>query len=41
MNFDINNLQKTYIIAEMSANHAGSIERAKEIIHSVYTNNAA
>ena len=24
---------KTYIIAEMSANHAGSIERAKEIIH--------
>ena len=22
-----------YIIAEMSANHAGSIERAKEIIH--------
>lgn len=25
--------QGTYIIAEMSANHAGSIERAKEIIH--------
>lgn len=24
---------KTYIIAEMSANHAGSIDRAKEIIH--------
>lgn len=24
---------KTYIIAEMSANHAGSISRAKEIIH--------
>ena len=24
---------KVYIIAEMSANHAGSIERAKEIIH--------
>ncbi|CDB90432.1 pseudaminic acid synthase [Clostridium sp. CAG:253] len=24
---------KTYIIAEMSANHAGSFERAKEIIH--------
>lgn len=24
---------RTYIIAEMSANHAGSIERAKEIIH--------
>ena len=23
----------TYIIAEMSANHAGSINRAKEIIH--------
>ena len=22
-----------YIIAEMSANHAGSLERAKEIIH--------
>lgn len=31
--FDINKLKKTYIIAEMSANHAGSIERAKEIIH--------
>lgn len=26
-------IDKTYIIAEMSANHAGSIERAKEIIH--------
>ena len=25
--------QGTYIIAEMSANHAGSIARAKEIIH--------
>ena len=25
--------QGTYIIAEMSANHAGSIERAKEIMH--------
>lgn len=25
----------TYIIAEMSANHAGSIDRAKEIIHAV------
>lgn len=25
--------QPSYIIAEMSANHAGSIERAKEIIH--------
>lgn len=23
----------TYMIAEMSANHAGSLERAKEIIH--------
>ena len=33
MKFDITNLNKTYIIAEMSANHAGSIERAKEIIH--------
>lgn len=25
--------QSTYIIAEMSANHAGSLERAKDIIH--------
>ena len=25
--------RQTYVIAEMSANHAGSIERAKEIIH--------
>lgn len=33
MKFDIKNLEKTYIIAEMSANHAGSIERAKEIIY--------
>lgn len=33
MKFDIGNLKKTYIIAEMSANHAGSLERAKEIIH--------
>ncbi|MBQ1487481.1 MAG: N-acetylneuraminate synthase family protein, partial [Lachnospiraceae bacterium] len=32
MKFDINNLNRTYIIAEMSANHAGSMERAKEII---------
>lgn len=33
--FDMNNSQQTraYIIAEMSANHAGSIDRAKEIIH--------
>ena len=31
--FEINNLKQTYIIAEMSANHAGSIERAKEIIY--------
>ena len=23
----------TYIIAEMSANHAGSLEHAKEIVH--------
>ena len=27
------NQGKTYIIAEMSANHAGSLENAKEIIH--------
>ena len=33
MKFDIENLTRTYIIAEMSANHAGSMERAKEIIH--------
>ena len=25
--------ERIYIIAEMSANHAGSLERAKEIIH--------
>ena len=31
--FDYRNLDKTYIIAEMSANHAGDISRAKEIIH--------
>ena len=30
-----NNLKRVYIIAEMSANHAGSFERAKEIIHAV------
>lgn len=28
-----NNIKNTYIIAEMSANHAGSFKRAKEIIH--------
>lgn len=33
MNFDIAALKRTYIIAEMSANHAGSFERAKEIIY--------
>lgn len=32
MMFDINNLNKAYIIAEMSGNHAGSLERAKEIV---------
>ena len=30
---EISNSTSTYIIAEMSANHAGSIEHAKEIIH--------
>lgn len=29
----IDNNQPTYVIAEMSGNHAGSMERAKEIIH--------
>ncbi len=29
----LNDLKNTYIIAEMSANHAGSFERAKEIIY--------
>lgn len=33
MKFNIQDFGKTYIIAEMSANHAGSLERAKEIIH--------
>ena len=33
MNFNCKNLDKTYIIAEMSANHAGDIAMAKEIIH--------
>lgn len=32
MNFNLK-AEKTYIIAEMSANHAGSLNRAKEIIH--------
>lgn len=31
--WDYLKMSKTYIIAEMSANHAGSLERAKEIIH--------
>ncbi len=33
MKFDINKLDQAYIIAEMSGNHAGSLERAKEIVH--------
>ena len=33
MKFDITNIKSTYIIAEMSANHAGSLARAKKIIH--------
>lgn len=32
MRFDINDCSSTYVIAEMSANHAGDFERAKEII---------
>lgn len=31
--WDYINSSKTYIIAEMSANHAGSLERAKELIY--------
>lgn len=37
MQFSLENIkekQQTYIIAEMSANHAGSLERAKQIIRS-------
>lgn len=33
MNFNIEKLDQAYIIAEMSGNHAGSLEHAKEIIH--------
>ena len=33
MQFQIDSIKQTYIIAEMSANHAGSLERAKEIVH--------
>jgi pseudaminic acid synthase len=33
MKFDTNHLNQAYIIAEMSGNHAGSLARAKEIIH--------
>lgn len=33
MNFNLEKMNRAYIIAEMSANHAGSIQRAKEIIH--------
>lgn len=33
MKFCIEKLDQAYIIAEMSGNHAGSLERAKEIIH--------
>lgn len=40
MNFDTQNFRKTYIIAEMSANHAGSFERAKEIIHAAKASGA-
>ena len=30
---EVGNGASTYVIAEMSANHAGDINRAKEIIH--------
>lgn len=40
MNFDTQNFRRTYIIAEMSANHAGSFERAKEIIHAAKASGA-
>lgn len=33
MKFDLEELEQTYIIAEMSANHAGSLKHAKQIIH--------
>lgn len=40
MNFDTQNFRRAYIIAEMSANHAGSFERAKEIIHAAKASGA-
>lgn len=33
MAIELQNLKQTYVIAEMSANHAGSLERAKEIVY--------
>lgn len=33
MKFDMGNLSRAYIIAEMSANHAGSLDHAKQIIY--------